>query len=195
MQIQCLRQPCCLRRVFSIFKAVLLPPKRFCGYQPQPFAVETFTTLLAEYFTTFNVCILPKCEGQNWEGHNWCHTTVWPENKVADGGPSLRKPWTSCIQAAPESEAAHLDSTVSAKKQRPTAVHSQHNTARRRTADLCMGLFTHYRDTTRGAGPMHPAPCSAVQHRKASPCSRSLYLSTGSTENTQVWKYVQNLNF
>lgn len=105
------------------------------------FCIETFITLLAEYFTTFNVCILPKYEGQNWEGHNWCHTTLWPENKVVDGGTSFRKPWTSCIQAALESEAAHLESTVSAKRQRPTAVHRQHNTARRRTAHLCMDLF------------------------------------------------------
>lgn len=85
--------------------------------------METFTTLLAEYFTAFNVCTLSKCQG-----HNWCHTTVWPENKVGDGGTSFRKLWTGCIQAALESEAAHLESTVSLLRGRDQQLYTDHIT-------------------------------------------------------------------
>ena len=39
--------------------------------------------------------------------------TIRPEEKRRDGRVSFSKPWTSCIQDASESEAAHLASTVS----------------------------------------------------------------------------------
>lgn len=64
---------------------------------------------------------------QKCKGHNWCHTTVCPENKVVDGGTSFRKPWTSCIQAALVRSSTSGKHSVSAKRQRRTAVEiTQH---------------------------------------------------------------------
>lgn len=91
-----------------------------------------------------------------------------------------------CIQVALESEAAHVESTVSLLRGRDQQLYTDNITLLGGEQHISLHrCFTHYRDMTRGTGPMQPAPHSAVQHRKASHSSRSLYSSTGSMENAQ----------
>lgn len=183
----------------TVSQADMLPKQSF-----QYLLSSTFNTKVLLWMSTTTFChwdFSPVCwQNISWPSMyvssqkvkditKWCHITVRPENEEADGGTSFRKPWTSCSQAALESEAAYLESTVSLLRGRDQQLYMGNTTLLRGEQHLSAWICsTHYRDTTRGAGPVHPAPCSAVQHRKASHCSRLLHSCTGSMEN------VQNLN-
>lgn len=98
---------------------------------------------------------------------------------------AMEQLYPSCIRVRNSTPGKH---DVPAERQRSSVVDGCNNTSARRTAHyLCMDLlYTAQGHQSCGAGSVHSAPCLAVQHRRASHCSKSPYMSTELTANTNL---------